>query len=137
MSCPAGTCIVTDGRLWRADGAVPSAAPRVSVQYKFLGPQFRAPLSPSPVQIIPADRCGLVVTGAEENNQITTRPELLPELDPVVKSVLGFRPWNSYGSEFGKGNEYSDAQRVAVESLLPDAVAGGPSLAEQLIQSSA
>ena len=54
-----------------------------------------------------------------------------------MKSVLGFRPWNSYGSEFGKGNEYSDAQRVAVESLLPDAVAGGPSLAEQLIQSSA
>ena len=41
------------------------------------------------------------------------------------------------GSEFGKGNEYSDAQRVAVGSLLPDAVAGGPSLAEQLIQSSA
>ena len=52
LSCPAGTCIVTDGRLWRADGAVPSAAPRISVQYKFLGPQFRAPLSPSPVQII-------------------------------------------------------------------------------------
>ena len=94
------------------------------------------PFPVSPVLIILLTDA-LVATGAEENNQITTRPELLPELDPVVKSVLGFRPWNSYGSEFGKGNAYSDAQRVAVGSLLPDAVAGGPSLAEQLIQSSA
>ena len=47
---------------------------------------------------------------------------------------LGFRPWNSYGSEFGDGNEglYTAAQQASVEALLPDASAGGPSLAEML-----
>lgn len=108
---PSGSCLIMDGRLWQASA---QQATTLCLQYNFCGPQFRA----------------------EENHQLTIRPEVLAALPELARAVLGFRSWNSYGSEFGSGNEqlYTPAQRAAVEALLPDASMPGPSLAEQLLE---
>ena len=120
-----GNCIVVDGRLWQSltSTSKPSRCRSVGghnngttclLQYNYCAPQFRA----------------------VENHQLSVRPEILGQLPEPVLALLGFRPWNSYGSEFGRGNEdiYTEAQRRAVAALLADASKGGPSLAVQLLQ---
>lgn len=120
-----GSCVVMDGRLWQSltSTSKPSRCNSVGMhckstcllQYNYCGPQFRA----------------------MENHQLSTRPDVLGTLPEPVKALLGFRSWNSYGSEFGRGNEeiYTEAQRVAVGALQQaDAARGGPSLAEQLLE---
>ena len=119
-----GSCVVMDGRLWQSltSTSKPSRCRSVGVhcnsacllQYNYCGPQFRA----------------------TENHQLSIRPDVLGTLPEPVKALLGFRSWNSYGSEFGRGNEeiYTKAQRAAVGALQADAARGGSSLAEQLLQ---
>lgn len=120
-----GSCIVMDGRLWQSvtSTSTPSCCKSVGghskaavclLQYNYCGPQFRT----------------------VENHQLSICPDVLNTLPQPVKAVLGFRPWNSYGSEFGRGNDeiYTEVQRLAVDALLPDASSGGPSLAAQLLQ---
>ena len=65
-----GSCLVSDGRLWRADGE------GTVLEFAFIGPQMRM----------------------EENNVLATTSEVLEAMPPEAKAQLGFNVWYSYGN---------------------------------------
>lgn len=72
---PAGSALITDGRVWHGTGANTGTSNRNAVLSTFCGPQFR------PQENFVAGTCKQVVDGAS--------PELL--------ELLGFRVWWGYG----------------------------------------
>lgn len=72
---PAGSIVAWDGRTWHGSGLNTSDGARVGVTTYFSGPMIRS--------------LGNQVYG--------TRRDVLAELDPALRRLIGLMPWNSYG----------------------------------------
>jgi len=72
---PAGTALITDGRVWHGTGANASNASRHAVLITFCGPQFRS----------------------QENFVAGTRKEVVDKASAEVRALLGFKVWWGYG----------------------------------------
>ena len=92
---PSGTALAWDGRTWHAAGINRARAPRYGVQTSFCGPQFRQ----------------------MENYTLGTRPEVLAELTPEEKALLGFRIWSGYGNTGDAGAGFAEPGTRAVGEL--------------------
>ncbi|NWG46042.1 MAG: phytanoyl-CoA dioxygenase family protein [Alphaproteobacteria bacterium] len=74
-TCPKGTAIVFDGRLWHGTGENHTDAPRHALFSYFMQPYMRA----------------------QENYALGIRPEVYENLDDELRERLGFRVWLAYG----------------------------------------
>ncbi len=72
---PAGTALVTDGRLWHGTGANVGNTSRHAVLATFCGPQFRT----------------------QENFTVGVNDEVLRRASPRLATLLGFKVWWAYG----------------------------------------
>jgi ectoine hydroxylase-related dioxygenase (phytanoyl-CoA dioxygenase family) len=72
----AGTALVLEGRTWHAADINRSTAPRYGITTFYCGPQFRQ----------------------MDNYTYGTKHEVIAELEPDLKQLLGFSPWGGYGA---------------------------------------
>lgn len=72
---PAGTALITDGRVWHGTGANTGNTARHAVLTTFCGPQFRP----------------------QENYVVGTRDEVLENASPDLLALLGLKVWWAYG----------------------------------------
>ncbi len=83
---PAGTALVTDGRVWHGTGANIGNTSRHAVLSTFCGPQFRP----------------------QENYVVGTRREVLDDATPSLRALLGLKVWCGYGRTGNPTVEYID-----------------------------
>lgn len=74
-AAPAGSALITDGRLWHGTGANRSNDLRYAVLTTFCGPQFRP----------------------QENFTIALNDEVLRSASPRLLALFGFKVWHAYG----------------------------------------
>ncbi len=94
---PAGTALITDGRVWHGTGANMSTHPRHAVLITFCGPQFRP----------------------QENFVAGTRKEVVASASPKVLALLGFKVWWGYGRTEHPTDEFINPATEPVGILKP------------------
>ena len=72
---PAGSALITDGRVWHGTGANVGNTPRYALITTYCGPQFRP----------------------QENYTVGTSDEVLATASPELLTLLGFKVWHAYG----------------------------------------
>lgn len=76
VEAPAGFALFFEGRLWHSTGVNRSDHPRIGLTTNFCAPQFRQ----------------------QENFLLGTSPEVLAEATEELLALIGFKPFNGYGS---------------------------------------
>ena len=92
---PAGTAIITDGRVWHGTGANIGNQLRYAVLTTFCGPQFRP----------------------QENFAIGVADEVLQEASPELLALFGFKVWNGYGRTGDPTVEFVDRNEIPLGEL--------------------
>jgi ectoine hydroxylase-related dioxygenase (phytanoyl-CoA dioxygenase family) len=95
---PAGTAIITDGRVWHGTGANSTNAPRLAMIATYCGPQYRA----------------------QENFTVGTDPEVLKTASPRLKTLLGLKVWWAYGRIGDPTIEFIDTDQPIQGALRPN-----------------
>jgi ectoine hydroxylase-related dioxygenase (phytanoyl-CoA dioxygenase family) len=93
----AGTAIIFEGRTWHAAGVNTSDQPRFGITTTYCGPMFR--------QLT--------------NFPIGTREDVLREATPLLRKLLGFKTWSSYGGIDDNAVEFIDRAEGHVRELRP------------------
>ena len=94
---PAGTVAVFEARLWHSTGASVSDCDRLGVLSYFCAPQFRQ----------------------QENLQLGLDPRILETASEDLLTLLGYRPYQSYGRINGPDNKFNRPGERALGELRP------------------
>jgi len=95
---PAGTALITDGRVWHGTGANISNQQRYALITTYCGPQFRP----------------------QENFTVGLADEVLQQASPELLTLFGFKIWHAYGRIGDPTIEFIDRRQTPIRELRPE-----------------
>ncbi|NQW09958.1 MAG: phytanoyl-CoA dioxygenase family protein [Alphaproteobacteria bacterium] len=95
---PAGTAIITDGRIWHGTGSNRTNAPRIGMLLTFCGPQYRP----------------------QVNFTVAMDRAILATASDRLKTLFGLKVWWGYGRTGHPSVEFIDPSETGLGELRPD-----------------